>query len=67
MTYYKVPFHHIDAVVHHDNSSTLNSGYQEKNSRTFQRNMVIHYAKTAKNDYSVWGWQLAARRENRWD
>lgn len=67
MTYYKVPFHTIDAVVHHDNSSTLNSGYQQKNAQTYQRNMVIHYAKSARNDYSVWGWQLAARRENRWD
>jgi hypothetical protein len=67
LKHFKVPFHTIDAVVHHDNSSTLNSGYQDRNAATFQRNQQVHYAKTISNDNTVWGWRLDRRRENRWD
>jgi GT2 family glycosyltransferase len=33
-----VSFHTIEATVHHDNSSTLKSGYQGINSKTFTTN-----------------------------
>jgi len=57
----------IDAVVHHDNSSTLNSGYQEMNHRSFGANMRLFDDKQAEGDFSQGGWTLKTRRNNRWD
>jgi hypothetical protein len=62
-----VPFHHIDATVHHDNSSTLNSGFHERNSATFTRNHSVFQSKVATNQLTERGWSLQVRRDNRWD
>lgn len=62
-----VEFHNIDAIVHHDNSSTLRSGYEQKNSKTFAKNQAAHNKKRSTDDYSVWGWDINVRRENSWD
>ena len=62
-----VPFHNIDAVVHHDNSSTLKSGYNEQNQKTFSRNQSLYNNKVVSHDLGVRGWSLKVRRENRWD
>lgn len=62
-----VPFNDIPAKVHHENSSTLKSGYSEKNSKTFQKNQALHNEKTANNEMGVRGWSLQIRRENSWD
>ena len=62
-----VKFNHIDAKVHHDNSSTLKSGFNEKNSETFARNRRLHTNKVASNDLHERGWSLDVRRRNRWD
>lgn len=62
-----VEFHTINAKVHHDNSSTLHSGFRDANHRTFSRNGSVFRNKVAADDTGVWGWSLKVRRENRWD
>jgi GT2 family glycosyltransferase len=58
---------HIPATIHHDNSSTLQSGYQERNTKTFQANNRLFQTKIVDNDYSEGNWSLKIRRENSWD
>jgi GT2 family glycosyltransferase len=58
---------HIAAKVHHDNSSTLQSGYHERNNKTFQANNRLFQTKVVDNDYSEGNWSLKIRRENSWD
>lgn len=62
-----VEFHYIDAEVLHDNSSTLKSGYNERNSVTFSRNQSLLTNKKVAEDTGVRGWSLKVRRDNRWD
>lgn len=62
-----VPFHDIAARVEHDNSSTLQSGYQEKNKLTFRRNQSLLTNKRVANDLGIRGWSLDIRRTNSWD
>ena len=62
-----VEFHTINAKVHHDNSSTLQSGYQARNAMTFIRNNSVYSNKVAAHDLGIRGWSLKVRRENRWD
>ena len=62
-----VEFNTIGAVVHHDNSSTLKSGYQDKNTLTFERNRSLLLNKQAGVDLGIRGWSLNVRRRNSWD
>lgn len=62
-----VEFHTIDAKVNHDNSSTLESGYNERNSVTFRRNQSLLANKRVAHDTGIRGWSLKVRRDNRWD
>lgn len=62
-----VPVKNIAAKIHHDNSSTLNSGYHQQNHRTFAANAKRYETKVATDDFSVHGWDLTIRRDNRWD
>lgn len=62
-----VPFNYIEAKVHHDNSSTLKSGYQQRNEKTFKRNQSLAANKRVANDLTERGWSLDIRRENAWD
>ena len=62
-----VPFKYLKAKVHHDNSSTLKSGYNERNSITFSRNQSLHLNKKVTEDTGIRGWSLKVRRDNRWD
>jgi GT2 family glycosyltransferase len=62
-----LPIQRIDAIVHHDNSSTLKAGYQEKNSKTYSKNQALFDSKVVNNDYSEGNWSLKIRRENSWD
>jgi GT2 family glycosyltransferase len=57
----------IDAKVNHDNSSTLNSGFQEQNGRTYGKNQALLNEKIASEDFSEGFWSLQVRRNNRWD
>lgn len=62
-----IPFHTINATVHHDNSSTLKSGYAERNTRTFESNRTLFLNKKVAVDLGVRGWSLKIRRKNAWD
>ncbi len=62
-----VEFNTINARVHHDNSSTLASGYQERNNVTYSRNQSLFTNKKAAEDTGIRGWSLQIRRDNRWD
>ena len=62
-----VRFHDIPAKVHHDNSSTLKSGYEDKNTFTFRRNQSLLTNKRAGRNLGIIGWSLEIRRVNSWD
>ena len=62
-----VRFNHIPANVHHDNSSTLRAGYQEKNTHTFKSNQLLHAEKKNAKTLSSIGWSLQRRRDNSWE
>lgn len=62
-----VRFNTISAKVHHDNSSTLQSGFQQRNKETFKRNQSLRTNKVVAHDLSERGWSLDIRRTNAWD
>jgi hypothetical protein len=62
-----VRFNTINAKVNHNNSSTLKSGFSERNSFTFNRNRSLFLNKKVAQDTGVRGWSLQVRRENSWD
>ncbi len=62
-----VGFHHISATVHHDNSSTLHSGFHHQNQITFSKNQKLLQKKLDETNTNEIGWSLRIRRENRWD
>jgi GT2 family glycosyltransferase len=57
----------LDISIRHDNSSTIQAGYQQKNSKTFTANQSLLNKKINEEDYSPGYWDLAIRRENSWD
>lgn len=57
----------IDAKVNHDNSSTLKSGFEAANGRTYGKNQELYNKKIAEDDYTQGEWSLQVRRDNRWD
>ena len=59
-----VPFNYIDAIVHHDNSSSL---MPSRNGETFARNSKLFTNKVAAHDLGLRGWSLDVRRKNAWD
>lgn len=62
-----VRFNRIPAQVRHDNSSTLQSGYQGKNAVSFSRNHALWESKKISHNTGCIGWSLKIRRENSWD
>jgi GT2 family glycosyltransferase len=62
-----VPKKTIEAKVHHDNSSTLKSGFEQVNNRSYTNNSFLYGEKMAQGDYSQGYWSLQTRRANRWD
>ncbi len=65
--HHNVPIKTIAAKVHHENSSTLKSGFEVANSRSFANNQRLFDSKAAEGDYTQGEWDLTARRDNRWD
>ena len=57
----------IYAVLQHDNSSTLNSGFHSQNDKTFRANHLLYEKKVAENDLSQGFWDIAIRRANSWE
>lgn len=62
-----VRFNTIPAKVYHDNSSTLRSGFSERNDVTYKRNRSVFTNKKVSENTGILGWSLKVRRENRWD
>jgi len=65
--FHGVPIKEIPATVHHENSSTLNSGFQAANSVSYRNNQYVYNWKEEQQDYTQGEWSLAIRRANRWD
>ena len=63
--HHNVPIKTLDAVVHHENSSTLNSGFHSFNNRSYEANSQLFRSK--ENDFTQGEWSLKIRRANRWD
>ena len=61
-----LPVRRIDAIVHHDNSSSL-KGNELKNNKTYGRNQALFESKVLNDDYSEGNWSLKIRRANSWD
>jgi GT2 family glycosyltransferase len=57
----------IKAKIHHENSSTLKSGFESKNSVSFGANQRLFEQKVLENDYSEGNWSLKIRKNNKWD
>lgn len=62
-----VPVKTIQAKVNHENSSTLNSGYQMANACSYGANARLFDEKQADQDFTQGEWTLYTRRANRWD
>lgn len=62
-----VPIRTIQAKVNHENSSTLSSGFESFNNRSFAANSFLHSKKINEDDFSEGNWSLDVRRNNRWD
>ena len=65
--YAGVPKKTIQAKMHHENSSTLNSGFHQANSVSYSNNQNLLSQKEKEEDYSAGEWTLKSRRANRWD
>jgi GT2 family glycosyltransferase len=63
----EVPKTYIQAKVFHQNSSTLNSGYQAQNQKSYVANHTLFESKGREDDFSQGEWSLKVRRANRWD
>ena len=57
----------LDIDLHHDNSSTIKSGYQSKNDKTFYANQRLYQSKVDAKDYSPGTYSLEIRRANGWE
>jgi GT2 family glycosyltransferase len=51
----------------HDNSSTIEAGYRDKNLKTFTINQMHYNRKVASNDFTPGTWSLEIRRNNGWE
>ena len=59
----EVETYSIPAIIHHDNSASID---HVKNERSFANNQRLHHWKTQLGD-PTWTWTLKTRRQNRWD
>lgn len=62
-----IPKKTIQAKVHHENSSTLKSGFEQVNAQSYKKNHQLCNQKEQDNDFTQGEWSLAVRRANRWD
>lgn len=58
---------HSDIYVYHENSSTLASGFQEKNQKSFPANEEYFKNKINNEDFSEGKWSIERRRDLGWD
>jgi GT2 family glycosyltransferase len=53
--------------VKHLNSSSIKNGYEQKNAKTFQTNMIYFERKKEATDLTQGNWSLKIRKENAWE
>jgi hypothetical protein len=63
----EVPKKHLAVTMGHNNSSTLHSGYQNANARSYDNNQKLLALRTAQGFIDPFAWTLSTRRQNRWD
>lgn len=63
----EIPKKTIQAKVHHENSSTLKSGFEQVNAESYKNNNYVYNWKEETQDFTQGEWSLAIRRANRWD
>jgi len=63
----EIPKKTIQAKVHHENSSTLKSGFEQVNNQSYKNNNYVYNWKEETQDFTQGEWSLAIRRANRWD
>lgn len=57
----------IHCRMGHDNSSTLHSGFQAVNGRSYSNNAKLYAENAAQGRIEATAWTLKTRRDNRWD
>jgi len=62
-----VPKKRIDAKIHHDNSSTIASGWSDHNRRTYATNQKLYNQRKNENNMNTGEWSLRIRRDNSWE
>ena len=62
-----IPKKRINALIHHNNSSTIASGFGTKNNRTYAINGELYEKRKASNFIPEQEWSLKIRRENSWE
>jgi hypothetical protein len=63
----EVPKKTIACTMGHENSSTLHSGFEGKNSVSYSNNGALAAQNAAEGRIRANEWQLSTRRANRWD
>lgn len=69
LTHHEIHLRQSEILVHHDNSSTLESSgaFKLRNNQTFLSNMSYFENKVKNGDFSAGSWTLKRRIENSWD
>jgi GT2 family glycosyltransferase len=62
-----VSLNYKQLAMRHDNSSTIESGYKEKNAKTYLANEKYYQTKLQNDDFTAGQWSLAVRRDNGWE
>lgn len=57
----------IQCKMGHNNSSTLHSGFESVNSRSYSNNAKLAAVRAVQGQIEAFPWTLKSRRENRWD
>lgn len=57
----------IHCKMGHNNSSTLHSGFQQVNTRSYSNNEKLWAVRASQGLTRAFAWELSTRRANRWD
>ena len=62
-----VPKKTLDVKLGHNNSSTLHSGFESVNGRSYSANGQLAALRATQGFTRAFAWELSTRRANRWD
>lgn len=57
----------IQCKMGHNNSSTLHSGFEKQNGRSYSANSKLSALRASQGQTEAFAWTLKTRRANRWD